>query len=536
MWICQIFLTLILMAQHSVCNEPPATNAIFYSIDFRNILLWNFSRDRHQSDTVYNVQYKIYGQPWFNKSECHKITEEYCDLTNETGDVSQEYFARVLAESRDGILYWKISSQRFSPRRDTHLGPPMISYTEGVTSVQLQIHPPLTPLISEDGSQQSIENIYEKYKPEYHIVLKVKGAKEKERDIKIRNKSIEISQLLPGTEYCGNVTIEVESLRKESKPKSFCFKTLQDRNWLFSVLIACVFFIGMATAAAIYAVVKYIMKEPRMPKSLLNFLPHDHRRLPACPDSESIVSIECLTQGSSVLDSLLKFSAPIQNATESDQAPIFSALTESNGYASQVSRKSYGTSFKTKGFLRHKNYHQPDLSSVTTNSGKEALPENSHVSCKSRVTYALLLPPVSQQSGYRPQTAPGSQNVSDEFVQVTNDKWKSIDASDVFCPNQADKSSVETRTSYKEQRHFSPVSSELKSLALPGYKPTGQIVLETECRNGKLYLPLLCSLHENDNKIKNSSDQIECLPQSGETLSLLSSVMINGALFAEDEL
>ncbi|NXT01494.1 I22R1 protein, partial [Jacana jacana] len=70
-------------------------HATFSSINFDNILTWTPEADIPPG-TVFDVQYKQYGEKyWFNKTECQSITQYSCNLTRETENLTEHYYARV---------------------------------------------------------------------------------------------------------------------------------------------------------------------------------------------------------------------------------------------------------------------------------------------------------------------------------------------------------------------------------------------------------------------------------------------------------
>ncbi|NWS77698.1 I22R1 protein, partial [Crotophaga sulcirostris] len=71
--------------------------ATFSSTNFENILIWETEADI-PAGTVFDVQYKQYGEKvWLNKRECQGITQTFCNLTRETENFMEHYYARVRA-------------------------------------------------------------------------------------------------------------------------------------------------------------------------------------------------------------------------------------------------------------------------------------------------------------------------------------------------------------------------------------------------------------------------------------------------------
>ncbi|NWX50088.1 I22R1 protein, partial [Steatornis caripensis] len=71
--------------------------AAFSSTNFENILTWETEADIPPG-IVFDVQYKQYGEKsWLNKRECQSITQSFCNLTRETENFTEHYYARVRA-------------------------------------------------------------------------------------------------------------------------------------------------------------------------------------------------------------------------------------------------------------------------------------------------------------------------------------------------------------------------------------------------------------------------------------------------------
>lgn len=78
----------------------------------------------------------------------------WCDLSNETWDLEQGYYARVRAVSRRASSKW-VSTLRFDPKSDTSFGPPLVSVEINDNSAIITLKGPMrhwpnnqTPLVS----------------------------------------------------------------------------------------------------------------------------------------------------------------------------------------------------------------------------------------------------------------------------------------------------------------------------------------------------------------------------------------------------
>ncbi|KAI4896593.1 hypothetical protein NFI96_018220, partial [Prochilodus magdalenae] len=89
----------------------------FHSVDFRNILNWTHHPSAPE-DLLYFVQYKIYGDKQWSAAElCQAIRELQCDLSQETSDPREWYYARVQSVLSESLSPWVISP-RFHPQWD----------------------------------------------------------------------------------------------------------------------------------------------------------------------------------------------------------------------------------------------------------------------------------------------------------------------------------------------------------------------------------------------------------------------------------
>ncbi|CAB1340253.1 unnamed protein product [Coregonus sp. 'balchen'] len=102
----------------------------FNSMNLRNIVKWHPGKDT-PNDTHYTVEYAIYGDRvdggarqvrWRVKKQCRDIPQTWCDLSNETTDLDEGYFARVKAVGKIRSSKWTLTEKRFEPKTDSKLG------------------------------------------------------------------------------------------------------------------------------------------------------------------------------------------------------------------------------------------------------------------------------------------------------------------------------------------------------------------------------------------------------------------------------
>uniref|UniRef100_A0A663M9S1 Interleukin-22 receptor subunit alpha-2 n=1 Tax=Athene cunicularia TaxID=194338 RepID=A0A663M9S1_ATHCN len=197
-------------------TDAPPQKVEFRSLNFNSTLHWQPGRAREARDTVYFVQYKVFlvahlahgsatgcwssQGTWQNKDDCWGIQNHVCDLTNETFDIQEPYYGRVKAASAGVYSDWSLSC-RFTPWRETMIGPPTITVVHSNKSIMLKLQAPRSPYKRKRGSKIPMTNYYDllyqvfiinNLLDEQHRVLVYEG----------KDKVITIEDLRPGVSYC----------------------------------------------------------------------------------------------------------------------------------------------------------------------------------------------------------------------------------------------------------------------------------------------------------------------------------------------
>ncbi|XP_053431083.1 interleukin-22 receptor subunit alpha-1 isoform X1 [Nycticebus coucang] len=235
----------------------------FQSSNFENILTWGSGPDS-TPDTVYSVEYKTYGESeWLAKEGCQNITRKSCNLTVETGNPTEYYYARVTAVSPGGRSATKMSD-RFGSKQHTTIKPPDVTCIPKMRSIQMIVHPTPTPIHQGDGHQQMLEDIF----PDlfYHLELHVNHTYQ--MHLEGKQKEFEFFGLTPDTEFLVTIMIFVQTWSKESPAYVCRVKTLPDRTWTYSFSGAILFFMGFLVAVLCYLSYRYVTKPPVPPNSL----------------------------------------------------------------------------------------------------------------------------------------------------------------------------------------------------------------------------------------------------------------------------
>ncbi|XP_034554986.1 interleukin-20 receptor subunit alpha [Notolabrus celidotus] len=135
MWIIFLLFNLGALCSTVSSSPPSPVDVAFSSVNLRNLLQWSPGNGT-PNDTHYTVQYAIYGQSivgtrgkrvnWRSVRHCTEIVRCWCDLSNETLDLEEGYYAKVRAVSKRASSKWAWTLRRFEPKSDTIFGPPLV--------------------------------------------------------------------------------------------------------------------------------------------------------------------------------------------------------------------------------------------------------------------------------------------------------------------------------------------------------------------------------------------------------------------------
>ncbi|KAI5617453.1 interleukin-22 receptor subunit alpha-2 precursor [Silurus asotus] len=217
-------LALLCLAHSNVqLQEDVAPSQVeFHSVNFRNVLHWKHHPEAPE-DLQYFVQYKVYGdKQWIVSEACQAIQKLQCDLSLETSDPRQWYYARVQAQCSKGFSTWVISS-RFYPLWDTTFSPPKIKLNVTQQGIVVSLRPPRSPLQRDTNSRISVTKLLQLI---FRIYLMHDGM-EQIHETKGYPRKILFEQLSPRTTYCVQAVtvIPLSGLTSSRSPKS-CISTL----------------------------------------------------------------------------------------------------------------------------------------------------------------------------------------------------------------------------------------------------------------------------------------------------------------------
>uniref|UniRef100_A0A8C7TDD7 Interleukin 20 receptor, alpha n=1 Tax=Oncorhynchus mykiss TaxID=8022 RepID=A0A8C7TDD7_ONCMY len=193
----------------------------FNSMNLRNIVKWHPGKDT-PNDTNYTVEYAIYSVfygdrmdggarrvRWRLKKKCRDIPQTWCDLSNETTDLDEGYFARVKALGKNGSSKWTLTEKSFEPKADTTFGPPLVKLVVKENSVTVKMKGPMRWKTGNMTKEYSLLKFY----PQMTYNLSVyDNTSNKTQHFTVENRSFEYRLLAYETQYCFSAKAQVLSL------------------------------------------------------------------------------------------------------------------------------------------------------------------------------------------------------------------------------------------------------------------------------------------------------------------------------------
>ncbi|KFQ16742.1 Interleukin-20 receptor subunit alpha, partial [Merops nubicus] len=206
---------------------PNPRNVHFESVNMKNVLHWS-APEGTGDEVLYKVKYSVYGVgKWIRKPECRNINRTWCDLSNETSDYEEQYYASVKALLNGMCSDW-METTRFNPLTDTKIDPPMVSVSSTEKSISIMLTAPEKWKRSPEEESVSLLQVY----PGLQYNVSVLNRKTKKRwFFSISNNTLVVPWLEPGTAYCVSAQIHVTTpLLHSGFSKEYCIVTLQDKT------------------------------------------------------------------------------------------------------------------------------------------------------------------------------------------------------------------------------------------------------------------------------------------------------------------
>ncbi|XP_009961745.3 interleukin-20 receptor subunit alpha isoform X1 [Tyto alba] len=226
----------------------------------KNVLHWS-APEGTGDGVLYKVKYSVYGVgKWIRKPECRNINRTWCDLSSETSDYEEQYYASVKAFLNGMCSDW-METTRFNPLTDTKIDPPMINVSSTEKSISIILTAPEKWKRSPEGESVSLLQVY----PGLQYNVSVLNKKTKKRWwFSISNNTLVVPWLEPGTAYCVSAQIHVSTpLLHSGFSKEYCIATLKDKtaDETITIVFGCVLPIILAVlfiSMACYCVHRYI--------------------------------------------------------------------------------------------------------------------------------------------------------------------------------------------------------------------------------------------------------------------------------------
>ncbi|KAJ7411698.1 interleukin-20 receptor subunit alpha isoform X1 [Willisornis vidua] len=202
-------------------------NVRFESINMKNVLHWS-APEGTGNGVLYKVKYSVYGVgKWIRKPECRNINRTWCDLSSETSDYEEQYYASVKAFLNGMFSDW-VETTRFNPLTDTKIDPPIVSVSSTDKSISIILTAPEKWKRSPEEESMSLLQVY----PGLQYNVSVLNKKTKKRwFFSISNHTLVVPWLEPGTAYCVSAQIHVSTpLLDSGFSKEHCIATLKDKT------------------------------------------------------------------------------------------------------------------------------------------------------------------------------------------------------------------------------------------------------------------------------------------------------------------
>ncbi|XP_023808980.1 interleukin-20 receptor subunit alpha [Oryzias latipes] len=167
MWTAFVLMNLLGLTCTVGSFPPSPINVSFSSVNLRNVLHWLPGHDT-PNDTHFTVQYAIYGESvdggnqlkWMAVRQCTAIVRTWCDLSAQTSDLDDGYYARVRSVVRKKSSKWTGLQRRFDPKEETRLGPPLITVEVHNNTATITLKGPMRYQLNNQTTAISMAEIY----------------------------------------------------------------------------------------------------------------------------------------------------------------------------------------------------------------------------------------------------------------------------------------------------------------------------------------------------------------------------------------
>ncbi|XP_067398399.1 interleukin-20 receptor subunit alpha [Emydura macquarii macquarii] len=207
------------------CSLCSPRHVHFESKNLKNVLHWSPPAELGEG-VLYTVRYLIYGiGKWIKKSECKNINRTWCDLSNETYNHEDQYYASVKAVFNGNCSRWS-ETTRFNPLTETKIDPPAVTVSSTERSISIVLTAPEKWKRSPEEESISLHQVYSGL--QYNVSVLNKKTK-KRWVFPIKNNTLVLPRLESNTDYCVSVQTYVPTpLLLSGFSKEHCVTTLKD--------------------------------------------------------------------------------------------------------------------------------------------------------------------------------------------------------------------------------------------------------------------------------------------------------------------
>ncbi|XP_067422307.1 interleukin-10 receptor subunit alpha [Emydura macquarii macquarii] len=275
----------------------------------------------HTRDTLYQVEYKLYGKsPWMAAPDCTGISGHSCNLTYQTMDPSQRYYARVRAVSGNHTSGWTRTNV-FSPKEAT-LRLPDVSLSVKGNTIRVSLH----LLLSVGNKTVSYKDI-QKFDRQY--IIFVKRVSDNSQEVQVEtSEEFDIPQLLWGEQYC--VSIEPRVLFRpipSTRTPEKCF-SIPEEDGIGIIAVGVGIFVFVLSASLLLGTLllcAYIKKPVRTPSILKSLIKpswaEQEHFLPGAKDVAVCLEEELIQQFSFCQKDTVQHSSADSGSSTAQQPP-----------------------------------------------------------------------------------------------------------------------------------------------------------------------------------------------------------------------
>ncbi|XP_059812862.1 interleukin-20 receptor subunit alpha-like [Hypanus sabinus] len=265
LWITVLLLLGITLSGSETVLSPPE-ELYFLSVNTENILHWNPAQNNSQH-VRYDVEYCRYGygEDFIPVSNCTGISHHYCDLTEETWNLSISFQVRVRSVIGNTTSKWE-RSNRFKPYDATALGLPSFDVKIDHNKITVRVFP---PTLHTAKRNRSMEDVF-KDSMMYFIYIRGNGINESAEHRSSKEPYIKTEELL-GSTYCIKVRAKLTGDERESnitEEKCVEIPTNPDEFQVVSSVIGTVFIL-IFICFCLRLVYHYYLKKQRTTPAVL---------------------------------------------------------------------------------------------------------------------------------------------------------------------------------------------------------------------------------------------------------------------------